>query len=71
MKVHGGKELVTESPIRVRASSFPLRGFFVFTRAHKQNESCSSVCTYELVHAFVFYGGTRCVFTYMPGLVYQ
>lgn len=57
MKVHGGKELVTmrtESPIHVRASSFPLG--FVFARAHHQT---SRVCTYELVHAFVFYGGTR------------
>lgn len=32
MKVHGGKELVTESPIRVHASSFPRVLLFAPTR---------------------------------------
>lgn len=69
MKVHGGKELVTmrtESPIHVRASSFPLG--FVFARAHHQNESCLHLWVGARIRILRRHA---CIFTYTPGLVYQ
>lgn len=69
MKVHGGKELVTmrtESPIHVRASSFPLG--FVFARAHHQNESCLHLWVGARIRILRRHA---CIFTHTPGLVYQ